>query len=260
LHWKFHTGDAVIASPVLGDGALYIGSTDNYMYALFTNASLAQAGSVKWQKQTFAPILAAAALGPDKSSLFFISDTIYALDVSDGHALWKSQIQCDMNPQVPPLVGPDLTVYASCRSDAVGIYGAGPNTGTLKFIVDFGGQNFGSMALGADGSLYFNAGGVAVAAYTSGPLAGKVNWYSTYLALSTNVFLSNANSTLIAGTWNNTIFGICTQGPCTSQLQWSITLGGGATSHLFSAGTASSDGSRLFVGSLDHVVYCIALG
>ena len=32
--WKFETGDVVESSPVVSDGVVYFGSTDNYLYAV----------------------------------------------------------------------------------------------------------------------------------------------------------------------------------------------------------------------------------
>ena len=116
----------------------------------------------------------------------------------------------------------------------------------------------GAMALGADGTLYGNAQGTLFAAYTTGPIAGKTNWQTHfYQQASTGVTLSNA--TLIAGTWKNTLFGVCSQGSCSGLLSWQVQLPQSVTAHMFSSVVASSDGSRLYIGSLDHSVYCVAL-
>ena len=116
----------------------------------------------------------------------------------------------------------------------------------------------GAMVLGADGTLYGNAQGTLFAAYSTGPIRGKTNWQAHfYQQASTGVTLSN--TTLIAGTWKNTLFGVCTQGSCTGLLDWQVQLPQSVTAHLFSSVVASSDGSRLYISSLDHSVYCVAL-
>ena len=130
--------------------------------------------------------------------------------------------------------------------------------GKIKFTLPI---NSGGMALDADGILYTNDLSTASleAYYTYGPYAGKMDWSYSYgsSAASTNPII--VNSTLIVGTWDNSLLGICTQESCASQPLWSLQLPSGASSHLFSAGIASADGSFMFVGSLDYSVYCIAL-
>ena len=236
---------------------LYVGSTDNRMYAIYTSNQAA--GTVRWTVNTTAPIAAAAAFSLDMSTLYFQSNSLYALDAVDGRMLWSLYMVAAISPRTPPLVGPDSTIYAAYGSptylSVAAVYGRGPNVGKVNFVISV---NSGGMALDADGSLYVNElnSNSLQAYYTYGPYAGKMDW-SFSIATSSNPIL--VNSTLIAGTWNNALYGVCTQESCASQLQWSLQLPKGASSHLFSAGTASADGSRLFVGSLDYSVYCVAL-
>ena len=238
---------------------LYVGSTDNQMYAIYTNNQAA--GTVKWAVNTTAPIATAAAFSLDFGTLYFQSDVLYALDVVDGRILWSLRSGV-ISSRIPTLVGPDSTIYAAYGDPTfvyvAAVYGRGPNVGKVKFVMSP--MNCGGIALDADGSLYVNdmSSNSLQAYYTYGPYAGKMDWsYGTGAATSTNPIL--VNSTLIAGTWNNALYGVCTQESCASKFQWSLQLPTGASSHLFSAGIASADGSRLFVGSLDYSVYCVAL-
>ena len=47
LKWSFTTGSNVAHSPSIGsDGTIYVGSFDNYLYAIYPN------GSLKWNYKT----------------------------------------------------------------------------------------------------------------------------------------------------------------------------------------------------------------
>jgi hypothetical protein len=55
-----------------------------------------------------------------------------------------------------------------------------------------------------------------------------MDWsYTAEAAASTNPIL--VNTTLIAGTWNNALYGVCAKVSCDSQLQWSLQLPAGAS-------------------------------
>ena len=229
------------------------------MYALLT--STPSAGTLKWALNTTAPIAAAAAFSQDMNTLYFQSDLLYALDVKDGRILWSLQISY-FSPWMPPLVGPDHTIYAASGQPSfqgiAAVYGTGPNTGKVKFTLPI---SSGGTALDADGMLYtIDMSTTSLEAYyTYGPYAGKMDWSYNYGSSAASTSPIIVNSTLIVGTWNNALLGICTQESCASQHLWSLQLPSGASSHLFSAGIASADGSFMLVGSLDYSVYCIAL-
>lgn len=266
LIWQYNTTsssqvcDGLIATPVLGAGfplytnstlLLYMGDTCGTMH--YVNVNGLNAGKAFWvYKVSSAPIISAA-------SYSFTSGSIVAVC---GNSLFLFPWHCvpqmllaNVDPKVPPLVSPNGMIYAALLN--VGVV-AVQQPGGIQFSVESGSPVIGGMALGADGTLYGNAQGTLFAAYTSGPIAGKINWRSHfYDAASTNVILSN--STVVAGTWSNNAFGVCTQGACAGLLQWSAQLPQSTTAHLFTSGTASRDGARLFVGSLDRSVYCLAL-
>lgn len=228
------------------------------MYALLT--STPSAGTLKWVVNTTAPIAAAAAFSQDMSTLYFQSDLLYALDVNDGRMLWS--LPTAYSPLIPPLVGSDATIYAALGTpqflEIAAVYGTGPNMGKAKFTIPV---NSGGMALDADGMLYVNDLSITSlkAYYTYGPYAGTMDWLYNYGTAAASTIPIIVNSTLIVGTWTNAVFGLCTQESCAGQNVWSLQLPLGPSSHLFSAGIASANGSRLLVGSLDYSVYCIAL-
>ena len=60
LKWKFQTGSYVYSSPAIGsDGTIYVGSEDDYLYALNPD------GTLKWILQAGVYVLSSPAIGSD---------------------------------------------------------------------------------------------------------------------------------------------------------------------------------------------------
>ena len=60
LKWKFKTGNEIQSSPAISsDGTIYVGSMDDYLYALNPN------GSLKWKFNTGYGIVSSPAIGSD---------------------------------------------------------------------------------------------------------------------------------------------------------------------------------------------------
>ena len=91
--WNQTTGNIVPAQPVVADGVVYVGSWDQYFYALNLTT-----GAVLWRHWVTAPIAAGAALGPNGVVFFGTAysgtfDNVYALDTRrNGTALWTYAI------------------------------------------------------------------------------------------------------------------------------------------------------------------------
>lgn len=83
LKWKFDTGKAVKASPVIVNGIVYIGSNDGNFYAI----DLAS-GEEKWRYSTGSDILSSAAVY-DGKVFFFNGRGAFALDANTGQEIWK---------------------------------------------------------------------------------------------------------------------------------------------------------------------------
>ncbi len=123
LKWKYQTGNWVESSPAIGsDGTIYVGSYDNHVYAL--NAD----GSLKWEYQTANSVRSSPSVGSDGTIYVGSYDNyIYALNV-DGSLKWKHQT----GDQVPssPAIGSDGTIYVGSFDDYV--YALNPD-GSLKW-------------------------------------------------------------------------------------------------------------------------------
>ena len=84
LKWTFKTGYEIKSSPVIGNGRVYIGSNDGYLYCL----SLAD-GSLIWKFEAGDDLEAAPLLSGD--TLFFgsLSGDFYALNAGTAQILWQ---------------------------------------------------------------------------------------------------------------------------------------------------------------------------
>ena len=83
--WVFQTGKGIFSSPVIdGEGTVYIGSADQYFYAI------SETGDLKWKLLT-GEIIDSSALLDDQGRVYVGSGDahVYAIDRQSGVVLWK---------------------------------------------------------------------------------------------------------------------------------------------------------------------------
>jgi outer membrane protein assembly factor BamB len=149
--WVFPAKAAFVASPILFNGVIYIGSTDKTFYAVE-----ASSGRMKWRVETNAPILATAACAHGVVC-FGTAGSIYGLDIENGNKRWvhpadgpfESAAATDGNAFY--LGGWDNTCYALDAS-----------SGTERWHVKIGASTPQSPAVASPcvlhGSVYYAAG------------------------------------------------------------------------------------------------------
>ncbi len=99
LKWKVKTGGAVLSSPVVVDGIVYIGSDDGYFYALN-----ADDGTEKWKFDTGGKVQGSAVVG--RNGTVYIgsqSGYLFALNGTSGEEKWKYAFD-EQNPKSKPAV------------------------------------------------------------------------------------------------------------------------------------------------------------
>lgn len=86
--WRFRARRAFLASPVMHNGLVFIGSLDNHFYALD-----ARSGWAAWKYRSGGSIVSTAAIW--KNIVFFGSGdgSVYALDTDDGRIVWRYQTE-----------------------------------------------------------------------------------------------------------------------------------------------------------------------
>jgi eukaryotic-like serine/threonine-protein kinase len=84
IKWQFHTGGAVISSPVISGGVLFVGSSDHSFYALD-----AESGALKWKFKAEGRITSSAAVSAGLVLFGSYDGNFYALDAASGKVRWK---------------------------------------------------------------------------------------------------------------------------------------------------------------------------
>ncbi len=90
LHWKFNTGDKVLASPIIHNDTIFIGSQNGIFYALHLKS-----GEEIWKYET-GGIIQTKALIIDEIVFFESANIFYALNYKSGKEVWK------FNPMIKP--------------------------------------------------------------------------------------------------------------------------------------------------------------
>jgi outer membrane protein assembly factor BamB/HEAT repeat protein len=88
LAWEFPTKDNVVASPVVRDNTVFIGSRDKHLYAVDTGK-----GTARWTFEAPDRIEGAAALAEGLVCFGTLSGSVHALDVVSGEQRWKAALE-----------------------------------------------------------------------------------------------------------------------------------------------------------------------
>lgn len=165
LRWRRTIQGTTEASPTLGpDDTVYIGSTAKKLFAYRSD------GTLKFSYTAGGTIASSAALAPDGTIYFGCDDgCLYALN-SAGTLKWKFTTNPLSAIKGSPSIGSDGTVYFG--SSAGYFYAVWP-TGTQRWRFIAGGGIVSSPALGTDGSIYFGCRDGALYCLSS---TGSLKW------------------------------------------------------------------------------------
>jgi len=148
--WRFQiaTGDGIYSysSPAIGqDGAIYVGSSDNSVYAV--NAD----GTLRWRYVTTGPVRSSPAIATDGTVYVGSASGLYALD-PNGVLKWRYLTEGSVRSS--PAIAADGTIYVGSSDDH--LYAFNPD-GTLKWSYLTGGTITSSPVVAADGTIYFGS-------------------------------------------------------------------------------------------------------
>jgi len=247
LKWKYLTGDDVDSPPAVGsDGTIYFGSYDYYLYALNPD------GTLKWKYETGDYVVSSPALGSDGTIYFGSFDYyLYALN-ADGTLKWRYETGSIVYSS--PAIGSDSTIYVG-GADGL-IYALKPD-GTLKWSYTTDEAIFSSPALGSDGTIYIGEGYYYEdngTVYTSGEYFyalnpdGTLKWrYYVGAGIQSSPTLGS-DGTIYFGGLDNYIYALNSDGT----LKWEYETGG----WVLSTPAVGSDGT-IYAGSEDYYVYAL---
>jgi outer membrane protein assembly factor BamB len=235
LKWKFQIGDWVLSSPAIGaDGTVYVGSGDHYLYAIQSN------GQLKWKYQTGDQVTSSPAIGADGTVYVGSSDHyLYAIQ-SDGQLKWKYQTGSMVDSS--PAIGADGTVYVG--SDDNYLHAITPN-GQLKWKFQIGNWVTLPPAIGADGTAYVGGGEHYLYAIQSN---GQLKWKFQTGDLVVSSTAIGADGTVYVGSYDFYLYAITPGG----QLKWKFQTG----NWVYSSPAIGADGT-VYVGSVDFYLYAI---
>ncbi len=116
LRWKFKTGGRIHASPIIVEGAVYVGSTDGILYALD-----AKRWGIKWTFQTGDAIRYSAAFWDNRVYFSSRDNRVYALDADTGELVWR--FKSDSWIDSPPIIS-NGQVYIGAFSRTIHVINA----------------------------------------------------------------------------------------------------------------------------------------
>ncbi|MCE5249078.1 PQQ-binding-like beta-propeller repeat protein [bacterium] len=235
MKWKFLTDGDVNSSPAIGaDGTVYVGSNDNYLYAIQPD------GTLKWKFRTENFVTSSPAIGSDGTVYVGSHDTdLYAI-TSKGSLKWK--FQTVGNVFSSPAISSEGTVYIGSGHFLYAV----KSDGTLKWKFQTGDNIWSLPAIGIDGTVYIGSVDDYIYAVESD---GSLKWK---FQTENCVFSSPAigiDGTVYIGSIDNYIYAVQSDG----SLKWKFQTG----ADINSSPAIDIDGT-VYVGSADGYLYAFA--
>jgi outer membrane protein assembly factor BamB len=236
MRWSFNTGSYVFSSPAISsDGSIYIGSTDNNLYAVNPD------GTEKWNFSTSGLIHSSPAINTEGTIFVGSKDgRLYAIN-PNGSEKWNFQTNSIIDSS--PAIGPDGTIYVG--SNDYKLYAINAD-GSKKWAFQAGNKiDDSSPAISSNGTIYI--GSLDFNLYAIKPDGTKKWSYKT----GSYVFSSPVigyDGTIYIGSEDNKLHAINPDGT----QKWSFTAG----NNIYSSPAIGLDGT-IYVGSTDFYLYAI---
>src|SRR6476620_4572721 len=134
VQWSFHTGGAIVASPAIADGVVYIDSMDGYLYAVDQ-----ETGREKWKYKSRMPIASSAAVVD--GTVYFVSSSgaLGALDAKSGNIKWALPTEYERKVEAKNLHG--YPSAAQTMPDAWDLFTSSPTVANGKVYFGSGDGN-----------------------------------------------------------------------------------------------------------------------
>jgi outer membrane protein assembly factor BamB len=220
LVWKFRTAGRVLSSPVVSGDAVFVGSTDNHLYAIDRAK-----GTQRWKFATQGPIASSPAVSGGLVYISSVDGKIYAVDAATGAQRWA------------------FTTKGERRFTAPGIHGAIPRTERMPDPFDV----FLSSPTVVGGTLYIGSGDQNV--YALDAATGALRWsFGTGDVVHSSPAV--ANGLVYIGSWDRNLYAI---DAATGREKWRYTTGNDTTiyNQIGIASSPAVTGGIVFVGGRD---------
>ncbi len=146
IRWRFRSRRAILSSPTVADGLLYIGSMDRNFYALDVRS-----GWAAWRVRTGGPIVSSPAVGMGMVFFGSADGFIYAVDAREGRVVWKYEVGEQVTGS--PVFYEDGLYIGAVNGI---LYHLDAQSGTLRWHYETDGAITGAPVV-ANGVLYFGS-------------------------------------------------------------------------------------------------------
>lgn len=171
LKWSFKAGNAIRSTPLILGNKVFVGSADNYLYALDNS------GSVIWKFKADAAVHSSPAAYKNMICFNSRANTLYAVDQSSGKLKWQKQLGNDLPYEwafdyyiSSPLIS-GATIYTG--SGDGNLYALDAATGNIQWKFNTGSRIRSTPAM-YEGKIYF--GDCAGKVYALDKSTGKPAW------------------------------------------------------------------------------------
>jgi outer membrane protein assembly factor BamB len=226
LRWTFKAAGAIVGSPAIANGVLYIGSLSGHLYAIDQ-----QTGKEKWNFKSSMPVASSPAIVD--GTVFFVSSAgaLVAIDAASGQPKWVFANEYER------------------KFEARGLHGYPPAAQTIPDAWDV----FTSSPAVVNGKVYYGSGDGNV--YAVDTASGLLQWkFATGDVVHASPAV--ANGVLYIGSWDGNFYALDAE---TGQQKWLFAGGQDPAAHNqvgFQSSAAVVD-RTVFVGCRDAHVYAL---
>jgi outer membrane protein assembly factor BamB len=229
VKWTFPTGNRIVSSPVLHDGAIYFGSDDGNVYAVD-----AASGRQRWKRPTRGPVPSTPAIAGGTVYVTSYDGQLYALDARNGSVNWK------------------FATGGERHFEARGLHGWTPSRQTFYDPFDV----FLSSPVVAQGAVFFGSGDGHL--YAVDAATGALRWkFATGDVIHASP--AYADGVLYVGSWDSYFYAV---DAASGREKWRFHAGEDPVAHNqvgFQSSAAVVDGV-VYVGCRDSNLYALDAG
>ncbi|MEM2974815.1 MAG: PQQ-binding-like beta-propeller repeat protein, partial [Candidatus Bathyarchaeia archaeon] len=232
--WSYMTGGSVASSPAVVDGIVFVGSSDYKLYALNETN-----GALIWSYTTGSSISSSPAVADGKVFVGSSDGKLYALSQTTGTLLWSYATGASIRSS-PAVANGKVFV----GSEDTKLYALDANTGTLVWSYTTGSSIVSSPTI-AYGKVFFGSSDTKL--YALNETNGALIWsYTTGGSIASSPAV--AYGKIFFGSYDNKVYALDVQ---SGTKIWEYATGGWVYSS-----PAVADG-KVFVGSYDNKIYTL---
>jgi outer membrane protein assembly factor BamB len=247
--WTTQRGARIDDSPAwAGNGAVYIGSDDNFLYAIDGGD-----GAEIWRFETGADVFSSPAVGAD-GTIYVGSDDGFLYAVTpDGDQRWR--FDAGDLVRSSPAIGPDGTVYVGANDGNV--YAVDGEDGALRWFFSTDGAVFSCPSIDdagtvddlSDDTVYFGSDDGNVYAVGAD---GALRWFFETEGVVRSSPAVGADGTVYIGSDDRRLYALETQADGRVRRRWAFESGGAIR-----ASAALAEDGTLYIGALDGFLYAL---